>query len=280
MIVTARVKRLSFVLLGLLALLPGLWLIAIDQRVDSTAPLPLTDGVGLTAPPRGFSPTEAATLLVDSRKACSTNCVTPFGRVLGIADGAEAHSNCTSRCMHPTQSFLELESGAHVAAKAAPEKEGWVYVGIAYQCVGYARYWWLKNLSLTFGHVDDAHHILYLTEATDPRTNEIIPVGRSVNGSAERAPQRGDLVVYAADRDDPEWRFGHVAVVVDVNLEQGLVAVAEENYDNKPWQDPGAFSRQIHLVAENGRYRLFDLAESETMNPDGGQIAGWVYPVR
>ena len=44
--------------------------------------------------------------------------------------------------------------------------------------------------------------------------------------------------MYLADRDDPEWRAGHVAVIVDVDLENGLVALAEENYDNRAWQAP------------------------------------------
>ena len=35
------------------------------------------------------------------------------------------------------------------------------------------------------------------------------------------------------NRTDPEWRHGHVAVVVAVDLDQGHVALAEENYDNQ-----------------------------------------------
>ncbi|MEA3640249.1 MAG: CHAP domain-containing protein [Lamprobacter sp.] len=280
MIVTARLKSLSFVLLGLLALLAGFWWSASNPQQEAGASLPLTDGVGLIGPPRSFSPTEAATMFADSRKACEGPCVTPFGTVLGVADGAEARSNCTSRCVLPKRGFLDLESGAYSVLEEAPEDTGLVYVGITYQCVGYARYWWMMNLSLTFGDVDDAHQILYLTEATNPRTGETVALGRSVNGSAERPPQRGDLLVYAADRDDPEWRFGHVAVIVGVDPERGLVSVAEENYDNRPWWNPEAFARQIRLFEINGRYTLLDLSEGETRNPDGGQIAGWIYPVR
>ncbi|MBK1618452.1 CHAP domain-containing protein [Lamprobacter modestohalophilus] len=280
MILTARLKSLSFVLLGLLALLAGFWWSASNPQQDGGATLPLTDGVGLIGPPRNFSPTEAAALFADSRKACEGPCITPFGEILGIADGAEARSNCTSRCVLPKRGFLDLESGAYAVLEEAPEDTALVYVGITYQCVGYARYWWMKNLSLTFGDVDDAHQILYLTEATDPRTGETFALGRSVNGSAERPPQRGDLLVYAADRDDPEWRFGHVAVIVGVDLERSLVSVAEENYDNHPWQNPEVFARQVRLFEINGRYTMLDLSEGETRNSDGGQIAGWIYPVR
>lgn len=93
--------------------------------------------------------------------------------------------------------FLDLDTSAYLVSKSMPEDDSLAYVGITYQCVGYARYWWMKNLSLTFGDVDDAHQILCLTKATDPRTHEPVPLGRFVNGSATRAPQRGDLLLYA-----------------------------------------------------------------------------------
>lgn len=238
-----------------------------------------TDGDCLPTPPRAFGPLEAAGLFADSRRACAGPCETPFGQVLGTADGAEARSNCTSRCVRPDLSFLDLDTG-ELALKDKATADGRLhYVGITYQCVGYARHWWMKNLSLTFGDVDDAHHILYLTDATDVRTGKRIALGRSVNGSAERAPQRGDLLVYVADRDDPQWRFGHVAVIVNVDREQGLVALAEENYDNARWQDPEAFARQIQLFEVNGRYTLVDVPEGARSNATGGRIAGWVYPM-
>ncbi|WP_296809226.1 CHAP domain-containing protein [Thiocapsa sp.] len=137
----------------------------------------------------------------------------------------------------------------------------------------------MKNRSLTFGDVDMAYDILYPTEATDPRTGEIVPLGRSFNGTARHPPERGDLVIYLADREDQEWRAGHVAVVVDVDREQGLVALAEENYDNRPWENPQAFARRIQLFEINGRFTLLDVEPNSRSRADGGRIAGWVYPV-
>lgn len=137
----------------------------------------------------------------------------------------------------------------------------------------------MKNRFLTFGDVDIAHDILYLTEATDPRTGAIVPLGRSLNGTAHRPPERGDLLVDLADREDPEWRAGHVAVVVDVDREQGLVALAEENYDNRPRENPQAFARRIQMFEINGRFTLLDVQPNSRSSADGGRIAGWVYPV-
>jgi hypothetical protein len=137
----------------------------------------------------------------------------------------------------------------------------------------------MKNLGITFGSIDSAHEIIYLPEGTDIRTKASFPLARSINGTAIRPPRKGDLVVYYPDRDIPEWRHGHVAVVVDVDEEQGVVSVAEENYDNDPWQDPKAFARQISLFRINGRYTLLDVPPDGTKNEGGGRISGWIYPI-
>jgi hypothetical protein len=240
--------------------------------------LPRTDGTSLPPPPSVVSPEEGKRLFADSRLACEGPCETPFGQVLGVADGAEARSNCVSTCVQPEFSFLDLETGAISVSRQSSPEGTLSYIGITYQCVAYARQWWMKNLTLSFGDVDNAYHIFYLTEGINPRTGDRIPLGRSVNGSARRPPQRGDLVIYAADRSDPDWRSGHVAVVVAVDRERGLVALAEENYDNRPWQNPQAFARQIQLFEINGRFTLLDVSDGARRNPHGGQIVGWVYP--
>ena len=64
-----------------------------------------------------------------------------------------------------------------------------------------------------------------------------------------------------------------------MNLEQGTVSLAEENYDNEPWQDPKAFARQIRLFEVGGRYTLLDVPATGNRNPDGGRISGWIYPL-
>lgn len=240
--------------------------------------LPRTDGTILPPPLTAVSPEENERLFAASRLACKGPCVTPFGQVLGIADRAMARSNCVSTCVQPEFSFLDLKTGAISVSRQSSPEGTLSYIGITYQCVAYARQWWMKNLTLSFGDVDNAYHIFYLTEGINPRTGDRIPLGRSVNGSARRPPQRGDLVIYAADRSDPDWRSGHVAVVVAVNREQGLIALAEENYDNRPWQNPQAFAREIQLFEINGRFTLLDVSDGTRRNSHGGQIVGWIYP--
>lgn len=240
--------------------------------------LPHTDGYGLLPKPPAFTEEESERLFVEGKLACQGDCVTPFGEVLGIADGAKGRSNCVSTCIRPEFSFLDLQTGEVSVHKENPEKENLHYIGVTYQCVEYARKWWMKNKDITFGSIDSAHEILYLTEGTHIRSQETFPLARSINGTAKRPPQRGDLVVYYPDRDDPEWRHGHVAVVVGVDLEEGTVALGEENYDNEPWENPEVFARQIRLFEVGGRYTLIDVPMTANQNPDGGRISGWIYP--
>ncbi len=241
--------------------------------------LPNTDGYGLLPKPPAFTPEQMDTLLAEGKQACAGQCVTPFGRVLGVADGAAGRSNCVPTCIRPEYSFLDLQSGKVAVYQENPRQENLRYIGVTYQCVEYARKWWMKNKGITFGSVDSANEIIYLAAGADLHSNNTVPLARSINGTARRPPRRGDLVVYYPDRDDPEWRHGHVAVVVATDLKSGVVALAEENYDNKPWRKPRAFARQIRLFKIGGRYTLLDVPVAGNGNPDGGRIAGWIYPL-
>lgn len=176
--------------------------------------LPHTDGFGLLPKPPAFTKMDSARLFAEGKHACEGPCVTPFGAVLGTADGAEGRSNCVSTCIRPEYSFLDRSSGAVSVHADDPKQENLQYIGVTYPCVEYARQWWMKNLGITFGSIDSAHEILYLTEGQNLQSQQPFPLARSINGTARRPPRRGDLVVYYPDRSDPEWRHGHVAVVV------------------------------------------------------------------
>ena len=199
--------------------------------------------------------------------------------MLGTADGAEGRSNCVSACVRLEYTFLDRSTGSVSVHATDPKQDHLQYIGVTYQCVEYARKWWMKNLGVTFGSIDSAHEILYLTEGKNLETQQPFPLARSINGTARRPPRRGDLVIYYPDRTDPEWRHGHAAVVVAVDLEQGKVSLAEENYDNQRWQNPQAFARQIRLFEVGGRYTLVDVPPTAIRNVEGGRIAGWLYPL-
>ena len=267
-----------------------MWFVAIPVYADSAEQqlhkglahdsLPHTDGYGLRPKPPAFSREQSNKLFAQAKQACNSNCVTPFGQVLGVADGAKGRSNCVSTCVRPEYSFLDLDSGDVSVHKQNPKKQNLRYIGVTYQCVEYARKWWMKNRGITFGSIDSAHEIIYLTEGSEIRSNKVFPLARSINGTAKRPPQRGDLVIYYPDRQKPNWRHGHVAVVVATDLKAGTVSLAEENYDNQPWQDPRAFARQIRLFKIGERYTLLDIPPTANNNAGGGLISGWLYPYK
>lgn len=255
-------------------------LFLIDWRSSTPAVehLPHTDGAERFVQP-SISETLSLARFQAAQLACDGPCITDFGAPLGRADGVEARSNCVSICVRLESSFVDPESGRIRIGRAGERPETLEYAGLAYQCVEYARRWWIQTLGLTFGDVPTAADILSLTEGRRLSDQAVIPLGRSLNGHARRAPRRGDLLIYAADPSDPEWRAGHVAVVVDTNLEQGWVALAEQNYDNRPWSDPERHARHIRIVRIGERYSLIDVDPDQVDNPGGGTIAGWVYPL-
>ena len=239
--------------------------------------LPATDGSGLRDKPAPLSKELQNELFEVGQKSCDADCETPFASLLGEVDQTPAYSNCQSSCIKPEYSFLNLADKSVTKHSSDPEDPNLHYIGVIYQCVEYARRWWMINRGMTFGSIDSAHEIIYLTQAKDIYTNNAIPLARSINGSASRPPARGDLVIYYPQENNPAWRYGHVAVVIEVDLDQGVVSLAEENYDNRPWINTKKFSRQIRLLKQKDRYQLVDVDPSG-LPYNGGEISGWIYP--
>jgi len=168
--------------------------------------------------------------------ACRTDCVSPYGSVLGAdADNVKAYSNCRSNCV-----IFE------------PNKWRGTYTGIKWQCVEYARRWLLVHKGMVFGDVDVAADIWdKIDHLTRVDTKEQIPLKSYLNGSPQ-APKVGDLLIYARSF----YNTGHVAVVTEVDLKKGLIKVGEQNYNNAPW--PGDYARSIELYKKDGHYWLLD----------------------
>jgi len=251
------------------------------QKNDATVNadnMPNTDGYGMLPKPQAIPASILKDIFKKGLLSCQSNCITPVGQVLGVADRVKAYSNCQSTCIQPDYSFLNLKNKAVTLHKSDPKNKELHYIGLTYQCVEYARRWWMKNKGITFGDIDSAYDIIYLSEGENIYDNSPFPLARSVNGSAKRAPQHGDLVIYYPFNDNVKWQFGHVAVIVDVDLEQGIVSLAEQNYNNLPWENPEKYARQIRLFNINGHYRLLDVSLADNKNKNGGLIAGWVYP--
>ena len=241
--------------------------------------LPNTDGGPLIAKLEAVSKQESKRVFEIGKKSCDNDCISKFGETLGEVDGAIAYSNCKSTCIKSEYSFMNLKTKQISIHSSDPNDDTLHYIGVIHQCVEYARKWWMINQGITFGSIDSAFEILYLTEGKNIYNNITFPLARSINGSAKKPPTRGDLIIYGADRNNPNWRHGHVAVVVNVDLTKGLVDIAEENYNNKPWLETKAYSRQLRLFKIGEYYRLLDISPDQIENVTGATISGWIYPL-
>ncbi|MHB8471870.1 MAG: CHAP domain-containing protein [Gammaproteobacteria bacterium] len=168
--------------------------------------------------------------------ACTQHCATPYGTVLGVAQGkVDAYSNCSAACV-----IVE------------PNQVAGTYTGIKWQCVEFARRWLLVNKGLVYGDVDVAadiwDRITYLTRVTDQKK---IPLDVYPNG-ATRAPRPGDLLIYAREY----LKTGHVAVITAVDVASQSVKVVEQNFANSRW--PSDYARKLDLLSKDGHYWILD----------------------
>lgn len=186
----------------------------------------------LAAPPS----TSSATTQVRLPESCQSNCATPFGERLGVALGnVPAYSNCNAECV-----------------VFDPNTLNGTFTGIKWQCVEFARRWLLAEKGTVFEDVDTASDlwgkVQSLIRISDGKR---IPLDNYLNGSSE-PPRVGDLLIYAREYFDT----GHVAVVTKVELKNGALELAEQNFINQKW--PGAYARQVGLVQRAGRHWVLD----------------------
>ncbi len=168
--------------------------------------------------------------------ACTRDCAAPWGETLGGSTTTPAYSNCSAACFVPL-----------------PNREQGIFTGIRWQCVEYARRWWLLNRGVFFGDVDVAADLWLkipaVTRASDGSTQ---PLENHDNGDSA-PPQVGDLLVYGREY----LRTGHLAVVVAVDAGAGRIDVAEQNFLNRPW--PAAdHARSLDLLERKGRWWVLD----------------------
>ena len=170
-------------------------------------------------------------------QACRLDCVTPYGKKLGIATGeVVAYSNCNAQCV-----------------VQEPYYQQGTYTGIKWQCVEFARRWLLTNQGVVYGDVDIATDIWdKITLVTRVADGKKLKLESYQNGSTQ-APQVGDLLIYA----QAYLHTGHVAVVTEVDLIRGVVRVAEQNFTNQQWAGNN-YAREIDLVVKGSQYWLLD----------------------
>jgi len=201
-------------------------------------------------------------------------CITSYGEKLGENNGVEAYSNCRSLCVNPEPN--------NVSGKTLSLNKD-VYSGIKWQCVEFARRWWISQKGITFGSVETANEIFDLNHAEKLNSKEKIILKKEKNFS-NIVPKVGNLIIYKKLAMDSDLPYGHVAVVVNVDTTKGYLDLAEANYNNEKWEEPNKYSRRIKLELKDNKYTLYDIDYSK-FDPSkkynqvkADLILGWVNP--
>jgi glutathionylspermidine amidase/synthetase len=180
---------------------------------------------------------------------CKAKCASTYGLEIGIFGGVRAYSNCCEFCANFDDSGIQWPKNLTGFARD-------VYVGIRWQCVEYARRYLVINKNVSFESIDNAYQIFNLTTVNDLTTTDGTKPFLSFENGNVNPPEVGDLIIYPQLKSVPT---GHVAVVSKVDLKQGYVAIAEQNYYNKVWESQTLYSRRVKLIKCDGKYVLTEI---------------------
>jgi glutathionylspermidine amidase/synthetase len=168
-------------------------------------------------------------------------CITAYGIALGQdRSGVIGYSNCNDEYVSNEDSWV---------------MDGTVYAGMAWQCVEYSRRWLIYNKALTYDSVDIAAEIWDLPTVRSINDNTTTyPFIAYPTDQTTIPPVVGCLLIYNTDLAPT----GHVAVIVDVELENGYVNIGEQNWFNDIWPSD-SYARQLNLTRDEfGNYNIQD----------------------
>lgn len=172
-------------------------------------------------------------------ESCRTNCATDFNTILGENSNVIGFSNCNAYfCSN-------FEDGPVMIKKEALGTKEDIFSGIRWQCVEYARRWLIINKRFTFEGVDSSYQIWDLNTVSSIDDDRRVKFSSYKNDSGV-PPKLGDLLIVDKDSKNPH---GHVAIIVDANLEKGYIDVAEQNNFNTKWENKN-YSRRIKLFTK------------------------------
>jgi len=146
-----------------------------------------------------------------------------------------------------------------------------VFTGLKHQCVELARRWCVKSKGATFREVDNASDMVSL------RSGKCLTCGRPVRISVSNtvtplSTLAGDLLVWKRGLPGPYRKTGHVAVVVNVDLDTddnckttnnknncaaAVITVAEQNGSTKNGHRNISLNHSKTRRALAGRMRVF-----------------------
>jgi hypothetical protein len=206
-------------------------------------------------------------------------CHVPFGAIIGVFDNTYAYSNCNDDYVSILDSYMNLTVPVlSTATGRLTFTSKSFYTGLAWQCVEYARRYWMINgrpKAAYFGSVDKAADIWNLREVhLLENTSQTLPLHRYRNGDrvvqdSLQPPQAGDIIIYPVQ--PVGFPVGHVAVIAKVEFgENGFIYVAEQNWGSRQWPKPyHNYSRKIPL-------HYHPLTTAVTLDDPEGRIIGWM----
>lgn len=142
-----------------------------------------------------------------------------------------------------------------------------------WQCVEYARRFWVKRYGAIIPPVSWACYLWNLTHVARRGDYHQIPVSKHSTGGTE-APAEGDLLIYAST---PNQIVGHVAVILHVvTLSDGktVIRVGEQNQDNDVMWKGTTYADELPVdigINENGETTY----SIKHYDPDL-ELLGWV----
>ncbi|RHY25858.1 hypothetical protein DYB32_008044 [Aphanomyces invadans] len=187
------------------------------------------------------------------------------GAVLGSYDGVEGYNNNYKNNPHADD---ENYDGSNFL--------NGVCTGMKWQCVEYARRYWIVKRGIVLPSLSWAAHIWdRITHVSRLGDFAIVPLKKFPNFGTEK-PEVGDFLVY---KSTPSQWVGHVAVVADVVTKDNgtlTVYVAEQNVHNDKMWIGGHYADELHLVT--GTSRDGQTTYSITHPDPDLVLEGWVRP--
>ena len=143
-----------------------------------------------------------------------------------------------------------------------------------WQCVEFARRYWLTKYNVIIPAVSWAAHIWNLKYVSRKGDYYQVPIVLYHNKQSKEKPREGDLLIYGST---PNQRVGHVAVVLEVcTLEDGkeVIHVGEQNQENDVLWKHGQYADELELCRAEG---VDSFVYYSITHPDTDlELLGWV----
>jgi hypothetical protein len=161
--------------------------------------------------------------------------MTCFGDIIGASpNGVFVYSNRYA----PRKDKYHIDNG--------------IYYGVAWQCVEFARRYWIQIFKCTFPSVSNAYDLMKLTHATSIKTNKKHNIIVCMNGG-NHSPHIGSLLIWSQSKHN---KTGHVAVITQKTKKH--IYITQQN------------ETEVH--------RMIPYSSSDGYSIHDPYILGWIYP--